>query len=199
MMRSYLIRRRPEPFQWNSIQPLPIDQLLWSPPVSISAGAQICYDPETLYIRLFAVEPHIRAELHSPFGEPSQDSCLEFFFSPMPGDSRYFNLEFNPNASMYLGFGHSLETLVRLIPEGDLFHPKASRFIDGWEITYQIPFSFVRWFFPDFLPHSGSQIRGNCYKCGDLTVQPHFFSWNPVTSLEPDFHRPSDFGIMYFE
>ncbi|MBR5570284.1 MAG: hypothetical protein IKW10_05250 [Oscillospiraceae bacterium] len=45
-----------------------------------------------------------------------------------------------------------------------------------------------------WLPDVG--IRANCYKCGDLTPKPHYLSWNPVTSPNPDFHRPQDFGLM---
>ena len=41
-------------------------------------------------------------------------------------------------------------------------------------------------------------IRANCFKCGDLTVQPHYMMWNETTSETPDFHRPQDFGRMIF-
>ena len=40
----------------------------------------------------------------------------------------------------------------------------------------------------------GLRLRGNFYKCGDATVQPHYLAWNPVTSAVPAFHRPEDFG-----
>lgn len=38
------------------------------------------------------------------------------------------------------------------------------------------------------------RLRGNFYKCGDATVQPHYLAWNPVTSETPAFHRPWEFG-----
>lgn len=41
-------------------------------------------------------------------------------------------------------------------------------------------------------------IRANCFKCGDFTVQPHYMMWNETTSETPDFHRPQDFGRMIF-
>ena len=43
------------------------------------------------------------------------------------------------------------------------------------------------------------EMRANCYKCGDCTVQPHYLAWNPPTSENPDFHRPQDFGALIFE
>ena len=42
-------------------------------------------------------------------------------------------------------------------------------------------------------------LRGNFYKCGDLTATPHWGSWNPVGTGAPDFHRPEYFGKMPLE
>ena len=39
----------------------------------------------------------------------------------------------------------------------------------------------------------------NFYKCGDDTTKPHYISWNPVKSINPDFHRPEHFGILNFQ
>jgi hypothetical protein len=79
-----------------------------------------------------------------------------------------------------------------------LFDVKAQRTEDGWELTYRIPLSFLQLFFPDYVYRPGTVLRGNCYKCGDLTVQPHYVTWNPVSSETPDYHRPQDFGLMIF-
>lgn len=199
-MRTHMISRKPETLDWAQIPSVQIDHLLWSPPVDITATAQICYDDQALYLHLSATEAHIRAEHTGLLDQPCEDSCLEFFFSPCDGDNRYFNFEFNPNCCMYLGIGTGVEDLVRLIPgEQTLFHPKAARTADGWEITYQIPFSFIKRFFPEFSPSSGKTMRANFFKCGDLTVQEHYLSWNKVTSETPAFHRTCDFGMLEFE
>jgi hypothetical protein len=57
----------------------------------------------------------------------------------------------------------------------------------------------VRRFFPAYAPVSGGTIRANFYKCGDLTPQEHYLSWNPMTCDTPAFHRPCDFGLLTFE
>ena len=171
-------------------------------PLGIRAHAQLLWNEEAFYVHLFAAEKEIRAEERGLLGMPCEDSCLEFFFSPCPGDRRYFNLEFNPNACLYLGIGSSIEDLTRLIPEGGaeaLFRPIVKRTADGWEIFYQVPFSFVRRFFPDFEPQEGLRLRANLYKCGDLTVRPHFLSWSPITVIPVSFHRPDDFGEIVLE
>ena len=199
-MRSHIICRKPEALDWSKLPVLPIDNLCWTPQIDISAQAQICYDADALYVRLSAREAAIRAEHTGPLGMPCEDSCLEFFFSPIPGDSRYLNIEFNPNGCFYLGIGSCIQDLVRLLPDsGNPFQAEPRRIDGGWEIVYRVPTAFVRRFFPDYAPVSGGTIRANFYKCGDLTPQEHYLSWNPMTCDTPAFHRPCDFGLLTFE
>ena len=197
-MKRYTIARVSGKPDWSAIPALEIDEQLWRPPVDIAARAQIAWDDAQLYVRLSAREAHIRAEHTGPLGMPCEDSCLEFFFCPIPGDSRYFNIEYNPNACQYLGFGDG-KNLTRLLPERDWFGAAPRRTDDGWLIDYAVPFAFVRMFAPDFKPVSGGSLRANCYKCGDLTAAEHYLAWNPCTSDAPSFHRPQDFGLMTFE
>ena len=199
-MRTHTIPRKPETLDWSLIPALPIDNLCWTPAIDITAQAQICYDADALYVRLSAQEAEIRAEHTGPVGMPCEDSCLEFFFSPIPGDSRYLNIEFNPNACMYLGMGSGIHDLVRLLPDSNNpLQPCPQRIDGGWEIVYQVPTAFVRRFFPGYAPAPGGTIRANFYKCGDLTPQEHYLSWNPMSTETPAFHRPCDFGLLTFE
>lgn len=197
-MKEYtIVRCNGEP-DWTKVPAVQMDYLHKTDPLPICAQGQLCYDDTALYVRLSAVEENIRAELTGPLDEICEDSCLEFFFSPDPEDLRYINIEFNPNAAMYLGTGTGIQNLLRLLPEEPCFQPQVTRFDGGWQIVYQVPYSFIRQIFPGFSPVPGGKIRANCYKCGDLTPHPHFLAWNPVTSETPAFHRPQDFGIMYF-
>jgi hypothetical protein len=199
-MRTYHIVPKPDVLDWNAIPVAPVDQMKWTPPVDISATAQVCYDDQALYVRLTAREAQIRAEESGPLGVPCQDSCLEFFFAPVEGDPRYLNLEFNSVKCMHLGIGTCRYDSVRMLPDPDAtFGPCPVRTEDGWEITYQIPYSFLRLFYPDFQAAPGKKMRANFYKCGDYTVQEHYLSWNPVESQIPDFHRPESFGQLIFD
>ncbi len=185
---------------WNTVDPLHVDQFLWLPPVEIRMTTQICYDTEALYVRQRAVEKQIRAEHRSPFSMVCEDSCMEFFFQPTEDDHRFFNVEWNPNGCAFIGIGTDGRDTVRLSPlqEQEWFQPQVHRTEDGWEIIYRIPNDFVRLFFPAYQPEPGKVLRANCFKCGDLTVQPHYIAWNPVQSLTPNFHRSQDFGMMRF-
>lgn len=200
-MRNYTIAKKVAPVAWDSVDALPIDLVQLNSGAPIQAQAQICYDDSALYIRLAAIEEHIRAEVTDPLGQVCEDSCLEFFFSPIWGDTRYFNFEYNPNGCVYLGFGNNVDgkvELYRLIREKNIFNPVVNRTADSWNIEYSIPYSFIRQFFPNFDPKPGYQMRANCYKCGDLTVQPHYFAWNPLDPGVETFHTPKCFGTMTF-
>ena len=197
-MNTYAITKKQENFSWAQVPALKLDTHLWLPRADISAEAKLCYDEQALYVHLHATEQYIRAEETGPLGAPCKDSCLEFFFSPMPDDIRYFNIEFNPNGCMFLGFGHNRYDLVRLLPIQEVLNPQIRRTEDGWEVEYSIPATFIQLFFPEFSLESGKQIRANCYKCGDLTVQKHYFCWNPIEQEKPDYHLPQYFGTMEF-
>lgn len=191
-MKRYLIR----PFTgWEDIEALSIGENLWLPPTDIAAWAQIARDEAGLRVRLTAREARIRAVETGPLGRPWEDSCLEFFLSPVAEDPRYVNIEFNPNGCVCLGLGDG-RFRTRLLPDRDWLEPRPFTTPDGWGVEYRVPWDFMRTLFPGLDPAPGHVIRANCYKCGDKTERPHFLVWNPVTSEKPDFHRPRDFGEM---
>lgn len=183
---------------WDAIAAVESENRLWTPPLDVRMTTQLCYGADALWLHQRAWERDIRAAYTEPLSMVCQDSCMEFFCSPQPGDGRYFNFEVNPNGCLYLGFGHDRHRSVRLAPKdaADLFAITARRCDGGWEIFYRIPASFFQVFFPDFAFRPGMEMRANFYKCGDLTPIPHYFSWNLVTSPTPDFHRPADFGLL---
>lgn len=201
-MKEYTIARRGKNFDWKKLDSLVIDEPLKPTEADVRGYAQIAYDSENLYVRLWAEEKEIRAEYTGKLDEVCEDSCLEFFFAPIWGDSRYFNLECNLNGAIFLGFGSEpgAKNIVRLIPEVLPIKIRTKTIEGGWEVEHTIPFSFIRHFFPEFAPKSGDSMRANCYKCGDLTEKPHDLAWNPVPVLEMcSFHNPDFFGLMHFE
>lgn len=197
-MNTYQITHIDGEPKWKQIPALDVSNILWIPDVGVRMTQQICYDDFALHIRQQATEKYIRAESHKLNDQACVDSCMEFFFSPCLKDERYFNFEITPRGFMYLGLGKSMEDSVRLFPENhmELFKICPSYTSDGWMLTYQIPFSFIRSYFPEFEPQPGVVIRANCYKCGDLTDTPHYLSWNPCSKPAPNFHVPEDFGTM---
>ena len=182
---------------WDSLPILSLDHILWEADCGIRAKAQICRDVSALYVHLSAAESSIRAEYTALLSPVHEDSCLEFFFMPEE-ENRYMNFEVNPNGCLHIGFGKSRKERITVVcrDADSLFHLKTAITEDGWEVFYQIPFSFLQLFYPFFRPEGC--LNANFYKCGDKTPEPHFLSWNPVTSSTPDFHRPCDFGKLVF-
>ncbi len=199
-MNCYTIQKVYDQPDWNAIGALSMDYRYADTPADMRAFAQIAYTDDRLFVHLWSENDDVRAVEQGPLGSPFEDSCLELFFSPINGDERYFNIEFNANGCMYLGLASNDETLVRLLPEEEtqVFSPTI-RFIEtGWEIFYTVPFAFIRRFFPDFKVESGRMMRANCYKCADLTAPANYLSWNLVEGEVLSFHQPQYFGEMQF-
>lgn len=188
------------PVDWSGIQKLPIDQKVRPSQAQVQAWGQICRTEDAFLVRLLAKEPQIRAQEEGPLPMPCNDSCLEFFLRPTPS-LRYMNFEWNPKGCLYLGIGTCAEDLMRLAPADwqikKLFTPQVQQQEDTWQITFQIPYSFITGFFPDFDPENTRKIRGNFYKCGDKLDTPHYLAWNPITREGKYlFHTPEEFGEL---
>ena len=165
---EYTVVRKTE---WDKVPMAEISNVCWGyDQPDVKAWAQVCYDDEYLYVKLTATEKEIRVKECGPLGMPCEDSCLEFFISPVC-DGRYFNIEFNPGCCNFLGFGKDIDHLSRLVQEDttkNILCPASELTDDGWYITYSIPFEFINRFFPEFKAEPGKKMRGNFYKCGNL-------------------------------
>lgn len=187
---------------WSSIPAISMDYTYETTPEGIRGYGQVCYGADALLVHLWAENTQLRNEEEGLLASPCNDSCLEFFFCPMEGDKRYFNIEYNMGKCKFLGMGSCIQDLVRFVPaedEDDLFEPEALRTEDGWEIFYRIPYEFIRRFFPEFRAEPGKVIRANCYHCASLGEPPFYLSWSPIVGLPFKFHRPECFGTMTFE
>ena len=148
-MRTYTIQKIHGAPDWSTVPVMPIDNLLWTDSIDVTAQAQLCWDEEGLYVRMEAVEPHIRMEETDRLAEVCLDSCLEFFLRPTDRMD-YFNIEMNPLGNMYLGFGSGVHNLIRLLPRDKSFGQQVEFTDGGWVQTYRAPFAFNRRFFADF-------------------------------------------------
>ena len=195
-MKTYTLKKISGTPNWDAVPALNIDTP-FGEPVDIQAWAKLCWDETGIYVNLRAREKHIRCEETGPLPQVCHDSCLEFFFRPTESMA-YFNFEFNPACSLWLGHGWGKHQLVRLLVEDEkeLFRPESYRTEDGWGITYHVPFTFIQHFFPEFKAYEGLSFYANCYKCGDLTAQEHYLFWNPIEPGVLSFHCPAYFGSM---
>ena len=141
----------------------------------------------------------LRATAMEDNGRSWEDSCCEFFVAD-PKDGSYYNFELTCIGSLLAANGEGRnnrkqidKTLLSGVKRlSSLKHEsvEAEGQIFSWTVALLIPFGLIG-VDPENLPET---LRGNFYKCGDLTAHPHFLSWNPVGTPSPDFHRPDFFG-----
>lgn len=167
---------------------------------NVAARASIGYNDEALIVHMELDAPEIRDVERGPLGRPCVDSCLEFFFSPMEGDIRYFNIEFNIGGCLCfcMGDGKGLTRFTIAKPEETLDF-RSQRTEKGFYIDYKVPYGIICRFFPDFTVYSGKKMQANCYSCAERTQVRHFLSWSPIDDKKFSFHRPECFGTMIFE
>ena len=195
-MEEYKITRVRGSVNWAEITQIHIDKVLWTNDAGILSKGQLCYDNEALYVHLITKEEHIRAEYSEPLSPVCNDSCLEFFFK-IEGEENYFNFEVNPNGCMCIQFGKKERFDIVREDGKQYFGVDTKRTPDGWEVFYRIPLEFIRFFHKDF--SFDRNLKGNMYKCGNLTATKHFVAWCPIDSDTPNFHLPEFFGRMIFE
>lgn len=183
-----------------------IDKYPWHEGYRPRAQACVGYDKNGLWVCMRAFEKQVRAEYGERNDPVCNDSCLEFFFAPLPQQSlMYFNFEINPLGAMYIGFsptGRRADSKkIMDAPSNAYFNMQTTLRLGEredacWEVCFYVPFAFISRFTPDFDPVSAKKIQANFYKCADKSPSPHWGSWNPVELPRPDFHSPEFFGIL---
>jgi len=165
----------------------------------------IAYGAHEIYLKFYVVEDYFKAEKTETNQMVCEDSCVEFFVSPVD-DGIYYNLEFNGIGTCLLGTGTARENSTRadasiiskirsMSSVGD--KPVKERKGEfSWTLTLAIPFEV-------FFHHKVEDLRGktfraNFYKCGDELTVPHYITWNPVGTEKPDYHQPGYFGMLKF-
>lgn len=159
---------------------------------------------ESLFIRFYVRGNLLKAVYTDDQSPVHKDSCVEFFCQ-VPGSAYYTNFEFNCigtcSASRRKGRNDDVQefsksemlTIKRLPSIGRrAFNEMQGNF--EWELSVEIPFALMG-IDPANLP---DKINANFYKCADDTDSPHFVSWNPILTEQPDFHRPEFFGELEF-
>lgn len=187
---------------WESLDKAPISNPYLNTPDNISAYAQLCYDDNQFYLHFVKTEPSTLIAQSGELGAPCQDSCLEFFFSPINGDKRYINIEFNASGCVYFGVASNIPSLLRLTAEGkktsELFCPKAAVTNTGWELFYTVPFELVKRLFPGFDITKQDSMLANFFTCADDTTPPHYLSWSKIEGEPFTFHKQHCFGKINF-
>ncbi len=182
-----------------------IDQVNWPaeyPYAPLCAG-RIARTDDSLVVDFRVSGLDLRVQNLSDRGRIWEDSACEIFIQS-PGSEDYFNFEVNAAGRLIAARGsgrgdrtplsdEAFGRIVRITSVDGL--PAVNEPLDllglwNWRAMLVIPFELIG-LDAENLPE---KLRGNIYKCGDLTAHPHYVSWAPIDTASPDFHRPEFFG-----
>jgi hypothetical protein len=203
---------------WDAADTLDISTYRWQdsghhPPTQVRA----LYDNDFL-ATIFRVEDRYVRSVSEKFGDPvSNDSCVEFFLSPfaMGQTDAYFNFELNCGGTLLLrrcsstterDWGRSSPLLAETdagmlriahsLP--DQVEPEITE-PTTWTVEFHVPFELFGRYFVDLpRPTTGTEWKGNLYKCGGATSHPHWGTWAPIQLDAPSFHAPAFFQALRF-
>lgn len=159
---------------------------------------------EELFIHFTVNEESTLALVTEDNGEVWTDSCVEFFLAL--DDSGYYNFEFSCIGKALLGFRKDrlqakhataaiMASIKRLSTLGTA-NFKEKKLGENWELTVVIPASAL--FRHNIKTWKGQTAKINLYKCGDHLTKPHYLSWQPINTPEPNFHVPACFTAVKF-
>lgn len=166
---------------------------------------RIAHISNEIWLKFYVSEKNIMAMETCTNGDVYKDSTVEFFIS-LDGKN-YYNFEFNCIGTIHLGYGSQRDGRLHIEPEiaekiriwsslgNKPFEEKQGGFI--WEMTICIPSECFVYDNPETF--NGVKATANFYKCGDETSDPHYISWKPVSTENPDYHRPEFFDTIEFE
>ena len=156
----------------------------------------LAHDNSSLFIFYLVDEDNVKATYLKDNESVWEDSCVEAFFSPSL-DEGYYNFEFSCIGTALAGCGKDKET--RKLWD-DTRMTQIQRFASLNKSIVGINNLHAEWWLQAVIPleliniKKGNTFYANFYKCGDKTVQPHFLSWQPIDTPQPDFHQPKFFG-----
>lgn len=196
---------------WEKVKPIRIENRMGEEPrFRPITEAKMLYDASNVYIIFRVHDKFVQSTVTAYNGEVSSDSCVEFFFSPNSAEpGLYFNLEVNAGGTPLIFFITNPWTKFTklsdtLINEIEIAHslpavvnPEITEEVT-WTIEYRIPLGILKQFTNVTMPNPGVTWRGNFYKTGSRTSNPHYYTWSPVSNPEPNFHLPAYFGKLTF-
>ncbi len=163
-------------------------------PIPYVTQAAMVHSDAGITVRMTTTEWPLRVTEMENEKRICADSCMEFFFTPNESEQKYMNVEINPAGACLFHVGEKKATpSVRgVVPtEGSGMHIRTQISpMEGWTVMFFIPYTLI----DAFYDKREKVFKANFYKCGDLTVKPHYAAWNPVLTDQPSYHQPQFFG-----
>lgn len=178
-----------------------IDSLNWADryPYHPLTVVHAAHSGNALYFD-FVVRCNYLSAVHHTNNSPVwDDSSVSVFIQPKQ-DGEYYNFDFNCIGAINAAHRLTRRPVSRLTDdEINMISVLPScgsrpfREVEGlftWTLLVRIPLSLLG------IKYDGVplKMRGNFCKCASGTSQPHFLSWSPINTPDPEFHSPEAFG-----
>ncbi|MFC1607431.1 carbohydrate-binding family 9-like protein [Candidatus Latescibacterota bacterium] len=169
---------------------------------------KMLWDDTFLYLSYRCDDSYIWAEYYDTNSATCLDDCVEIFWDPNPGDPRRKYNMFEMNCignvlSVYVGSGMSIKEKVSRIMVPHIAQNIMGTVNDdsdvdtGWILEIAIRFSDYTELFDGSTPDEDAMWRVGLNRCGGKTnVQES--QWSPSLTGNDSFHRPEDFGKVFF-
>lgn len=172
--------------------------------------AKMMYDDLNVYVIFRVHDQFVHSTVTNYNGPVSENSCVEFFFSPDTNEPlKYFNLEINAGGTPLIYYITKPWKGFREIEHDEIKNIEIAhslpRVVDPemkgpvtWIIECRVPLSVLKKYSKVTDPAPGVQWKGNFYKTGSKTSNPNYMTWSFIDNPEPDFHIPKYFGTLIF-
>ncbi|WP_211372091.1 carbohydrate-binding family 9-like protein [Flagellimonas olearia] len=197
---------------WRDVQPLQLENHMGEYPEHMpKVQVKVMYDEEAIYVIYKVDDQYVRCVLEEYQDPVSQDSTVEFFFTPGQDIQKgYFNLEMNCGGTGLFKFQEKARKGQLKIPKESFDHITAAHSLPKkvypeikepvtWTLEYRIPFDVLSTYFDEMeYPAPGVEWKANFYKIADKSSHPHWLTWSYVDNPKPQFHLPEFFGTLRF-
>ncbi len=176
---------------WDRAQLLSLD---WSwGDESPKTCAYMLYGDKGISVKFETEEHPVTVNYFSNNDPVNRDSCVEFFLNPDTDNAKnYLNFEMNTKGVLHLQVGTEEKRQDICDVDFNIFNIETKLLNSGWILKIYIPFDFLKRYFKNI----SKEMKGNLYKCGDRTENPHYLSWSPVNTKYPSFHNTESFGKL---
>lgn len=170
--------------------------------------AKLLWDDDHLYVSFLCEDAHIWAEHVQRDSAVYRDDCVELFTAPNPDQPDvYFNIEMNV-LGIFLDQYHPQGPGKPMPGEWDGEGIRIATSVVGtlndeededqyWVLEAAIPLQNFAQVAAQIPPQPGDVWHLNLNRCGGKTNE-QFSQFCPSQTERPNFHRPSDFGLVTF-
>lgn len=173
--------------------------------------AKMMYNDENVFVIFRVQDKFVHSTVTTFNGPVSENSCVEFFFSPDSANPlKYFNLEINAGGTPLIFYVSKPWTTYAELKHEEISKIEIAHSLPSvvdpemkepvtWTIECRIPLDVLTKYSNVTKPAPGARWKGNFYKTGSNTSNPNYITWSFVDHPQPNFHLPEFFGTLVFQ